>query len=286
MSGLILGIDAGNNEAKVAGLYGVDTSKTAICGWFERDVEETFGDDDTEFEIDGRKGFAGSIAIEEDEFGGGSMFGDTKAHDDTKIRVLLAVNRYIKKYCPKEYSVRVVVGQPIKTHKESEKQKIKDMLQGHHNFVVNGEQVSYHIEAVEVATEGGGAFWSQPGMGLVRILDIGSGTVNAITVKDKKIINNSSNTFNFGAETIKNKSDLVGMARGIIQNTSKLKWHKDDLVYICGGIADQIVMNMQNHFKNIVVLNPLLQYKGGVMVLHPVYSNAIGFYNIAKGVFK
>ncbi len=286
MSNLILGIDAGNNGAKVAGPYGIDISKTAICGWFERDVEETFGDDDVEFEICGRKGYAGSIAKEEDEYGGGSMFGDTKAHDDTKVRVLLAVNRYIKKYCPGEEIVKIVVGQPIATHKELEKKKIKDMLLGAHDFVVNGERVSFYIEAVEVATEGGGAFWSRPEIGLVHMLDIGSGTVNAITIKDKKIINNSSSTFNFGAETIKNKSDMSGMARGIIQNTTKLKWHKDDFVLVCGGIADRVATHLQGHFKNIEVLNPQFQYKDGVTIAHPVYANAIGFYNIAKGIFK
>lgn len=286
MSELILGIDAGNNGAKVAGPYGIDISKTAICGWFERDVEETFGDDDTEFEIDGRKGFAGSIAIHEDEFGGGSMFGDTKAHGDTKIRVLLAVNRYIKKYCPREEILKIVVGQPISTHKESEKKKIKDMLLGGHEFTVNSERVSCYIEAVEVATEGGGAFWSRPEIGLVRMLDIGSGTINAITVKDKKIINNSSSTFNFGAETIRNKSDMDGMARGIIQNTTKLKWHKNDFVLVCGGIADRIAIQLQEHFKNIEVLNPQFQYQDGVTIAHPVYANAIGFYNIAKGTYR
>ncbi len=286
MSGLILGIDAGNNGAKVAGPYGLDISKTAICGWFERDVEETFGDDDAEFEICGRKGFAGSIAIHEDEFGGGSMFGDTKAHADTKIRVLLAVNRYIKKHCSHEHSVKIVVGQPISTHKESEKKKIKDMLLGSHQFIVDGVQVHYYIEEVEVAIEGGGAFWSRPEIGTVRIIDVGSGTVNAISLKDKKIINNSSSTFNFGAETIKNKSDMFGMARGIIQNTTKLKWHKDDFLLVCGGVADQISIHLQSHFKNIEVLKPQFQYRGGVTIAHPVYANAVGFYNIAKGIFK
>lgn len=285
MGELILGIDAGNNGAKVAGPYGLDVSKTAICGWFERDVVESFGDDDAEFEIGGRKGFAGSIAEHEDEFGGGSMFGDSKAHDDTKVRVLLAADRYVKKYCPHVNTLKIVVGQPIATHKETEKQKIKDMLLYGHDFKVNGKNVSYYIEEVEVATEGGGAYWSCPQDGLVRILDIGSGTVNAITVKDGKLINNASSTFNFGAETIKNKSDMGGMARGIIQNTTRLKWHKGDLILVCGGVADRIAMHIKSHFGNVEVLNPHFVCQGSTTVAHPVYANAIGFYNIATGVY-
>lgn len=286
MSGLILGVDAGNHMAKVAGPYGVDSYRTAICDWFERDVEESFGSDDMEFEICGRKGFAGSIAEHEDEFGGASMFGDTKAHEDTKIRVLLAIYRYVKKYCPSEYSVKIVVGQPVKTHKESEKKKIKDMLIGHHNFMVNGAHKNISIEAVEVATEGGGAFWSNPDNGTIRVLDIGSGTVNAVTVKDKRHINNASETFNFGVETIKNKSDLDGLSRGIIRNTTKLKWHKNDRVYVCGGIAEQIAPFIAEHFANSEVIYPQLQCQGDTIAVPSVFANAVGFHNIAKGVYR
>lgn len=61
---LILGVDAGNHSAKTVGLFGTDIYKTNICDWFDRKVEETFGKDDMEFEIGGRKGFAGTIADE------------------------------------------------------------------------------------------------------------------------------------------------------------------------------------------------------------------------------
>lgn len=283
---LVLGVDGGNNGAKVAGPYGIDMSKTAICEWFERDVEESFGDDDVEFEIGGRRGFAGSIAENEDEFGGGSMFGDTKAHEDVKIRVLLAITRYIKKFCPHEYIVRIVVGQPVKTHKESEKKKIKEMLTGKHVFIVNGEENIIHIESVIVATEGGGAFWSCPQDGTIRILDVGSGTVNAVTVKDKNYINNGSDTFNFGIETIKNKDNKVGLARGIVRSASKLKWHKNDMIYVCGGIADKITPFIKKDFPNTEILNPQLQYNGRIVIAHPVFANAIGFYNIARSMYR
>jgi plasmid segregation protein ParM len=56
--------------------------------------------------------------------------------------------------------------------------------------MVNGAHKNITIEAVEVATEGGGAFRPNPDNGTIRVLDIGSGTVNSITVKDKRHINN------------------------------------------------------------------------------------------------
>lgn len=282
---LILGIDAGNHNAKVVGEYGVDSYRTAICDWFERDVVEMHGTDDMEFDIDGRKGFAGSIAVYEDEFGGGSMFGDTKAHEDTKIRILLAIHRYIEKYCPDVQDVSLVNGQPIISHKESEKQEIISMLKGTHEYTVNGQQRKVTIHNVGVAPEGSGAFWSNPMDGTVRIIDVGSGTVNAASVINKRHINQSSTTFNFGMETVNNKEDLASVARGIIRGTTRLKWKKTDNVFICGGIATDIYHHIVEHYGNAKLIQPLLQHENDTSILDPVFANAIGFYKIAQGAF-
>lgn len=286
MTKLILGIDAGNFKAKVASVHGVDSFKTNICGWFERDVEETFGEDDMSFEIDGRKGYAGSIAEAEDEFGDGTRYGDTKAHDDTKIRVLLAIHRYMEKYNLAASSVYIVVGQPIATHKVGEKQHIIDLLKGKHDYVVNGKRRKITIEDVKVSPEGASAFFSNPQKGDIRILDIGSGTVNMATISDKKFIHKSSGTMNTGMETLKNKDDLDGMSRGIVQATTKLKWKKDDTVLLCGGIANLILPNIKKHYANSETLKPLLVTEDETVTEKPIFANAIAFYNIAKGVYK
>lgn len=284
MRKLILGVDAGNHSAKTVGAFGTDIYKTNICDWFDRKVEETFGKDDMEFEIGGRKGFAGTIAEIEDEFGISSMYGDSKAHDDTKIRVLLAIHRYLKKYCPHFKEISIVVGQPIKQHNPSEKSKIINMLQGYHEFKVNGEKQSFIIENVRVAPEGSGAFWSFDKMGTWRIIDIGSGTLNASTIKDKHHVNNASDTFNFGVETLKNKNDLEIISRGIIRSTTSLKWQKNDDVLIVGGIAEGIYPHIKEHYNNATVLKPVLQ-RVKPIELHPVYGNAVGYFELAKGAF-
>lgn len=286
MSNLILGIDAGNHKAKVAGEYGIDSYRTAICEWFERDIEEMHGEDDMEFEIEGRKGFAGTIAVYEDQFGGTGMYGDSKAHEDTKIRVLLAIHRYIEKYCPNTENVSLVTGQPIVSHKATEKEKIIEMLKGPHEFTVNGEKRRIHIHDVAVGAEGSGAYWASPETGTVRIIDVGSGTVNCASVIDGKYINNASDTFNFGMETVNNKEDLAGVARGIIRGTTKLKWKKTDQVYICGGIAKELLHYIAEHYETARLLQPLLQGEKHVEVADPVFANAIGFYNLAKRAFK
>ena len=285
MNRLVLGIDAGNHRAKVVGPFGVDTFKTNICDWFERDVEEHFGSDDMEFEINGRKGFAGSIAEYEDEFGNGTMYGDSKAHEDTKIRVLLAIHRYLAKYCPHFDRIAIVTGQPIKRHKPTEKEEIKRMLEGIHEYTVNGKTHSIIIEGVGVAPEGSGAFWSSPSTGTIRILDIGSGTINAATIIDKHHVNNASTTFNFGVETVNNKKDLSHIARGIIRNTTKLKWNKNDTILICGGISEQIAPYIIEHYPNAEIIEPEVSRGNGITKLHPVFANAVGFYELAKGAY-
>lgn len=286
MDKLILGIDAGNHMAKVMGPYGTDKFRTNICDWFERDVVETFNEDDMEFDINGRKGFAGTIAMYEDEFGNGTIYGDTKAHEDSKIRVLLAINRYLNMYCPNVSRVAIVVGQPIIKHNETEKNKIKEMLVGKHTVTVNDKTRTFHIENVGVSPEGSAAFWGLPQDGMVRIIDVGSGTVNAATIIDNRHINTASDTFNFGVETVKNKDDYSNIARGIIRSTTRLKWNKSDEVFICGGISEGIALYIVEHYQNAKVLNPQFVNRNGVKIYSPVFANAVGFYAIGKGAFK
>lgn len=282
MSALLIGVDAGNYRAKIAGPYGVDAYRTAICDWFERDVVEVHGADDMEFEISGRRGFAGTIATREDFFGVGAMYGESKAHEDTKIRVLLGLYRYIEKYSPNERHVSIVTGQPIKTHKPSEKTLIADMLRGEHVFSVNNVKQRIVIENVGVAGEGAAAYWSSPSMGTVRIIDIGSGTINCATIIDKIYINTASTTFNFGMETSGSRN-LEEIARAIIKATTQLKWGKNDIVYICGEAAAALLPFIVKHYIQSSLLSPLLRLaNGGVEVLEPVYANAVGNYEIAR----
>lgn len=283
MSTLLIGVDAGNYGGKTAGPYGVDFYRTAICDWFERDVVETHGADDMEFEIDGRKGFAGTIATREDFFGVGAMYGESKAHDDTKIRVLLGLYRYLEKYSPSERRLSIVTGQPLKMHKEVEKAQIIEMLRREHVFKVNGDRQRIIIENVGVAGEGAAAYWSSPSMGAKRIIDIGSGTVNCATIIDKIFINTASDSFNFGMETSGPRANLAEIARAIIKATARLKWGKGDTVLVCGDAAVALLPFLQDYFTNAQVISPILRLAdGGVEILKPVYANAVGNYEIAR----
>lgn len=287
MEKLILGIDAGNHMAKVVGSHGYDKFKTNISEWFQRNLKETFGSDDMEFEVDGQKGFAGTIAMYENEFGDGSIYGETKAHDDTRIRTLLAVTRYLIEHSLNTKKVSIVVGQPIKGHTDEEKDKIKKMLLGDHEVVINGQKRNFIIENVGVAQEGSSAFWGcpHPENTKTRIIDIGSGTINAATIINKLFINTSSDTFNFGMETVSNKNDYKMVSRGIISNITKLKWSKSDKIYVCGGASEEILPFIIELYPNAELLKPQILTTSGARLFTPLYANAVGFYVIGKGAF-
>lgn len=283
---LKLGIDAGNYRAKVAGPYGVDSYRTAICDWFERNIEEDFGEDDMEFEYEGRKGFAGTLASYEDFYDGAGMYGDNKAHGDTVIRVLLAIYRYTHKYCPGFLRFKIIIGQPIATHKPSEKKKLIDMLVGPHKIIVNRKTYHYTIEQVMVVAEGTGAFFASPKNGRVHIIDIGSGTVNLATLTEAKHINQASNTFNYGVETTGGRENIDNLARAVIKSATTLRWRQEEPIYVCGGVTEDAIPFLSEHFKNVQPIIPQLKTHNGLQIQLPTFANAVGFYELARQLYE
>ncbi len=108
------------------------------------------------------------------------------------------------------------------------------MLLGSHDLTLNGVKKTIKINRVEVAAEGGAAFWSNPQTVLVRIIDAGSATINCASLVDGKYIDKDSFTINFGCNTTKS-NDLYAMVRGIVAQTSK-KWSPSDTVLVMGGV--------------------------------------------------
>lgn len=272
---MIVGIDAGNHEVKVCGPAGVDRFSSAIGEYRERNIKDKHGNDDIVFEFKGRKGFAGSLAKAESEFGG-SIMGETKAHPDTLLRVLIALHRHgsmVNNY-------KIVVGQPIGRHNEEEKQRIKEMLTGTHEIKLNGFKKVIKISNVEVAAEGAAGFWSRPYNNKIRLIDIGSGTVNCATLDNKKYIDKDSFTLPFGADSVKTR-DFGAMARGIMTQTSK-KWNTYDHVFILGGAAQDLLPYMQEYYPKSKLLIPLNDQNEA---LHPVFANALGFYYIGTMIY-
>jgi plasmid segregation protein ParM len=277
---MILGIDAGNEVTKICGQYGVDKFLSDIGEYRERRLVQTFDDDDMIWEYDGRKGFAGSLARFESEFGG-SMRGTSKAHFDAKIRVLLAIHRYVDNT---NGDYRIVVGQPIETHTDDAKQAIRDMLIGTHELTVNGKRKVIRINRVEVAAEGGASAMADPRKGLMRIIDIGSGTINYATLNNMRYVDRDSFTDAFGMSTNKS-ADLEAMARRIASRALN-KWDTTDYVRLAGGGADVLLPYIREHLVNTEVLRPKVRFGDSIKLIDATYANAVGFYEIARRLYN
>ena len=258
---MILGIDAGNYYTKVASHNKVFKFPSNIGEYREMNLEVNHGEYDMVVEYKNQRYFAGTLAKYESEFGS-TMFGDSKAHLDGKLRVLIAT--YLT--CNDNSRVQIVTGQPIGKHRE--KTKIKRMLEGMHTLTVNGITKRFTIDRVEVAPEGAGAFWAFKQQGKIRILDIGSGTINCATIIDGRYVDKDSFTLPFGANTTNSTHEQF--AKGIQRAISR-KWTDDVPIYLIGGIA--------------TLIEPYLNAKLLPIKYHPTFANALGFYQLGVTVF-
>lgn len=276
---MILGIDSGNHKVKIAGEHGLMDFISAVGESREINLKQVHGEDDMVFKYEGRKGFAGSLALYESEFGG-SLMGDSKAHEDAKIRTLIGIHRYTSIHNLNNETFQIILGQPISKHIESEKDKIKQMLTGFHSIEVNGITKSFTIDQIQVAAEGASAFFCAPQEGLVRIIDLGSGTCNYSTMIDGRFVDKESGTLHFGMNTNKT-NDTSALARGIATNTLK-RWGSGDPVFVVGGAAEDIHQYLIEYYSNIQVMYPIFNKQ----FVSPIFANAVAFYNIAVNVYE
>ncbi|MDQ0257932.1 plasmid segregation protein ParM [Evansella vedderi] len=280
--------DAGNFQSKLISAYGEMMIPSNITHYRERSLdEERFGKYDLIVEYEDRKYFAGTLAMNEDEFAdfgeSSNMFGNTKAHEEAKLRTIISLA-----LSKATGDVQLVVGQPIKKHKDNEKKKIIQMLKGPQKIIINDITYEFAITDVAVAAEGSSAYFAidkevREQHEVIRIIDAGSGTVNCGTIYLGKKTDKGSDTFNFGRNTI--KTDVKSFAEGILKKTTGLKWNQEDRVFVCGGSAYEIINTIQNHYENAEVIKPRIQVGSTMKRIHPVYANAAGYYEIARGLY-
>ncbi len=271
---MIGGADGGNNAVKLATIYGTKRMASTLGEYRERRLQSNFGDDDVIYEYEGERGFAGSLAQNESEFVR-EMMGDSKAHRDAKLRILIAIHRFM----PDNY-IDLVVGQPISKHTDEEKAKIKSMLTGRHTITVNGKERTFEIENVEVAAEGAAVYFAEPfEEDLLRIVDVGSGTVNLATIQNGNFIDKGSDSLYFGANSTKAR-DVSALTNAVIASTSAM-WRREDTVIVAGGIAKEVSDKLAEHYPNVRIVKPRV----GNSIVHPVFANAVGYYNIARNIY-
>lgn len=260
----IVGVDAGRFKVKVWYSNSHFDFYSNLGEYREFEFQDERGKDDIIGEYRGRKFTGGTLARDESEFVR-SMMTDSKAHEDTLLLVLTALHK-----AGAEGSIKVMTGLPVDQHTDDEKSKLKSLLMGSHVVKVNGVKREIRIEQVEVAIEGGAAFWSNPLPGKVRIIDAGSKTINYLTMQDKRYIDRESGTLPFGFDTNKS-NDIKQISNRMAGEVSK-KWRSDDRVLLVGGKAEDLKDYMSEHFTGMEI------------VANPLYANAKGFFKIGRAL--
>lgn len=256
-----IGIDIGRNGVKTYDGNRTLFIPSVVGEWRERRLASR-RDDDIEVVFEGERYFIGNLALNESEFPR-YMMTDNKAHGDTLILALTAV------HLAGLTNLNVTTGLPVEFHTPLAKSSMRDLLRGKWDIEVNGEKRTIRIMDVKVAVEGGGAFWSAPTDGLVRIIDAGSKTVNYVTMQNKRYVDRESGTLPFGFNTNKTENPRQMAAR--IAGELGKKWVASDEVFICGGRAQILAELLRPYFTTARPINS------------PLYANAIGFYRVGSG---
>lgn len=277
----ILGFDGGNDNIKIYGKKGIMKYTSLIGEYRDRNLRSSYSEFDIEFEYNNMKGFAGTLAEKESQYAT-TRKGSTKAHDEFLIRLLIGLSMYSD-----ANEFKVAVGQPI--IKMSEDVKMRSLIEGKHEIIVNGKLRELHIADVLVGPEGGVAYYSNEKQGKVRIIDLGSGTVNLATLEDGVYIDKESTTIGTGMKTSLT-SNVLGMSQMIVNECMSFGWSEEDSVYICGGAAEQFIKYLQQFFVNCDLLKPKAKIREGrsykIKELSPIYANAVGLYEAGKLVFE
>jgi len=287
----IIGIDVGRNRVKAVSATGKVDFPSVVGEWQERNL--TTGGN-YEVTVDGDKCFVGDLAVKE-SYCQREMATESKVHQESKILFLTALGLLANE----GQAVNVVTGLPVAQHTPAGKEAFKKLLEGVHRVEVNGQRRNIVINEIGIVPEAGGAYWhtvldgrgqiSNPFIAnqKVRIVDIGSRTVNYCTIEKREYIDRDSGTLPYGVIELINadkasRDDIRNIgnegkehfARRIAGDLSK-KWLKyapdTDLVLLTGGGSLLLGDYLSKHF----MVNQLVP---------TVFANAEGFYKM--GVAK
>lgn len=269
----VAGLDLGRRNVKLFTGSSYIIFPAVVGEWRDIRLRNDHGNKGFDCEYNGDKFFAGTLAENESEFYR-QMLIDDKSTQDALLLALISLHQ------AELIDVDIVTGLPVESHTKRNKESLSSLLTGSHEIEVNGVKRVINIHRVRVAVEGGGAFWSEPKDGLIRLIDGGSKTINYITMKDRQYVDRDSGTLPFGFDT--NKSDDYKQMANRIAGELGKKWGQSDLVLTVGGRAELLANLLKQYFPNIDVLqNRRVIHKGEGVDLN-MFANAMGYFNIGR----
>lgn len=275
-------IDGGNHTTKAATNEGVFSFSSAMDVNYDLNtIDNKYGSDDMAWEFEGQTGIAGTIAEFEGAFANNRTFGGTKNHFVAKMRILLAIHQFAN-----TTDVNIVVASPFGSHL-NDKDEIKQSLEKKHSpLTVNGVTKTINIHKCNVTVEGAAAFYSTNiPEEVVRVVDIGSGTVNCITFIKGIMVRDQSRTLDFGTETETTGNILEQIPGNVYNGMSSKHWKLTDRVYLCGTAANEIEEHMKKVFPNTSVIKPTMIINNEVVTLEPKYATVVGMLRLANNIY-
>lgn len=263
-------IDNGRRWIKEYTNEGVKLIPSDLGEWHDRSgfKDTKYGDYDLEIMFNSQRYFGGNLAQYESTWKT-TMHTQTKSNVENLINILTALHLSMD-----SGKVKIITCQPIRVHTEDNKKEIKEMLQGEKTITINGVTKTFEIEDVLVACEGGVAAYSLQSLPKqIKLIDLGSATVNFATIRDGKFIRNESDTLFFGMET-QEEMNTERMAGRIISELSRRQWNPQDTVVLVGGGAEIFHSYIKKYFVKSQV--------------HPnaIYANVIGMWKVGASQWQ
>lgn len=224
-------------------------------------------------EVDGQRYYVGRAA--EESYTRREMCLESKIHAETRLLFLtaLAVARV-------QPGTQVVTGVPVTQHTEAVKRDLRALLCGRHAVTVNGRQVLVEVPDLLVCPEGAAAFWghvlddagrvTRPDLTVqhVLVLDLGSRTVNYVSLVQGRYRDRDSGTLPYGMLELRlmGSGQEAALARRIVADLSqRLPLEPDTPVLLAGGGAHVLGEALRQHFRRLEI------------VPSPETANAIGY---------
>lgn len=252
---MFVGVDVGRRSVKVSGPMGLVRIFPSRVG-AARELRLADGGEYV-VEVDGRTFFVGHLA--EESFTRREMATESKLHVETRILFATALG-----LTEPQPGTTVVTGLPIDQHTNQIKGDLQNLLRGIQGVTLNRRTIDLDIHQVLVIPEGAGAFWAEtmdesgsirrPDLirqydspVLVRLLDLGSRTINMVTLVGGRYLDRESFTLHYGLLELEAMG--AGMEREFIR---------------------RIVGDLSIRLASLSPADPILLAGGGALVLGKV----------------
>jgi len=264
----IISVDCGRKFTKITAEGRTKTFPSVVGGWVQRDLDK-YGNYD--IAIDGKKYFVGELAFIESHTcreNGAS----TKLTEELKILTLTAIAAMNI-----SDDIVLITAVPVTQHNKKTKDAVIAMFKGEHVVTINNTVKFITIDEVLVTVEGAGIYYNNSAVdGYCHILDIGSRTINMLTMYNNKFVNARSYTLDYGCFVYEENSMVKHDFAAKIAGDVKKKWLEYDknVMYIGGGGAVLVGDQLRQHFPSATIIENAIE------------ANSMGFEKMAVAKCK